>query len=420
MIQIGDKNLNSIDGMGGKKIALRWKIAVFIFLFGIVSIDIYSLKWAVCGLLIYSMPFIFQFCRSDYLRYWSLWIGIFFLVQTCLSPIITDKDFNTLYPNLNMIIDVVDGLPGIHGRQLIKTDKKGFRVTKKVDYSSTYDYKIFTVGGSTTEQIALDNEKTFTHLLQEKLTLSINKEVFVINTGLSGLRAKNHLSTLKEIVRYHPDKVLFLIGINDWNRHIKEHFRSSKREFIEKFKKGRSVALLKNTLFGNAIKSIKFTHGKENQGKPKVKKEYGEYYSKQRGSLDRKQKYTFRPESVDPRYKKTVGKISSVCIENKIDCIFITQPSGYQIGVSEEFKSGFWMTPPNEEYTLDFDSLVHIASLYNNFLIDFARKRGHKICDLAHEFKPSYQIFYDDCHFNENGAENVANYLFSCITSGRN
>lgn len=400
--------------------SLRWGISFIFFLFGIVSIDISSLEWAICGLLLYSIPVILQFFRSDYLRYWSLWIGFFLLVQTFLTPLLTDKNFKTLFPNLNMVINVKGGLPGIQGRQRITTDQKGFRVTKKVDYGSTKCFKIFAIGGSTTEQIALDNEKTWTHLLQEKLTPIINKEVFVINTGLSGLRAEHHLSTLKKIVGYHPDMVLFLFGINDWNQHIKDHFSLSRKDFIEKIKKGRALILLKNTLLGNALKSIKFITGGKNQDEPQVKQDYGEYYSKQRGSLDRNQKVTFKPSSVHPHYERTLVEISSICKENEIDCIFITQPSGYQIGADKEFKAGFWMTPPNEEYTLNFESIVHIASLYNKFLIEFARQRGHKVCDLAHEFSPSYQFFYDDCHFNLKGAEHAATSLFSCIISSVN
>lgn len=404
------------------RFSLRWGISFIFFLFGIVSIDISSLKWALCGLLLYSIPVILQFFRSDYLRHWSLWIGFFLLVQTFLTPLLTDKNFKTLFPNLNMVIDVKGGLPGIQGQQRITTDQKGFRVTKNMDYRSTEDFKIFAVGGSTTEQIYLDNKKTWTHLLQEKLSPYINNnEVYVINTGLAGLRAEHHLATLKHIVRYNPDMVLFLIGVNDWNWHIKNHFNADKKLIKESIKKARSFILLKNSLLGNALKSIKYLSLKNNHDKqPHVKQDYGEYYSKQRGSLDRNQKVTFKPSSVHPHYEKTIDVISSICKKNEIDCIFITQPSGYQIGVDKEFKAGFWMTPPNEEYTLDFESIVHIASLYNRFLIEFARQRGHKVCDLAHEFSPSYQFFYDDAHFNLKGAEHAATSLFSCIISSVN
>ena len=43
----------------------------------------------------------------------------------------------------------------------------------------------------------------------------------VINAGITATRVKHHLVTLKKILPYSPDLIIFLIGINDWDRHIK-------------------------------------------------------------------------------------------------------------------------------------------------------------------------------------------------------
>jgi hypothetical protein len=73
--------------------------------------------------------------------------------------------------------------------------------------------------------------------------------------------------------------------------------------------------------------------------------------------------------------------------------MFITQPNGYKNNASEKFKRGFWMTPPNEEYTLDYKSMVHIASIYNSFLVEFSRKNNHDYCDANISLKPTYDFF---------------------------
>jgi len=39
------------------------------------------------------------------------------------------------------------------------------------------------------------------------------------------------------------------------------------------------------------------------------------------------------------------------------------------------------MTPPWATYTFDFESMIHIASLYNGFLRSFAAQEGHPLCD---------------------------------------
>ena len=85
------------------------------------------------------------------------------------------------------------GIAGVAGIQRITTDTKGFRVTKNIDYESKSAFRIFAIGGSTTEQIFLDDKTTWTHLLQEKF--SEHFPVEVINTGVSA-------ETLKVVMRH--------------------------------------------------------------------------------------------------------------------------------------------------------------------------------------------------------------------------
>ena len=73
-----------------------------------------------------------------------------------------------------------------------------------------------------TEELYLDDHKTWTHLLQEGLAAAMGTRVEVVNTGLSGLRSPHHLVTLNHISRYQPDLVLILMGVNDWNHQILE------------------------------------------------------------------------------------------------------------------------------------------------------------------------------------------------------
>ena len=84
-------------------------------------------------------------------------------------------------------------------------------------------FRVFIISGSTPEQILLDDHKTQTYLLSRKLNIQTNNQVEVINAEFSGPRAENHYYTLKAIERYQPDLVIFLMGINDWNNHIRMH-----------------------------------------------------------------------------------------------------------------------------------------------------------------------------------------------------
>ena len=106
--------------------------------------------------------------------------------------------------------------------ETISYDKKGYRTNKKVDYNNknSNSLRIFTIGASNTEEQNLDDNKTWSSLLEKNLEKETKKNVEVINTGVSGLRAEHHYITLKRIQQYKPDLIIFLMGINDWNDHI--------------------------------------------------------------------------------------------------------------------------------------------------------------------------------------------------------
>jgi hypothetical protein len=57
---------------------------------------------------------------------------------------------------------------------------------------------------------------------------------------------------------------------------------------------------------------------------------------------------------------------------------------------------------------------VHVAALQrldrNDRAID-----GFPFCPLARSIPPTTEYFYDDCHFNENGARKVASLLADCL-----
>jgi len=395
---------------------MRWAFSIVVVIFGLCVADFDSLKWTIITIALFSVPLLMQLMRSGNLRIYSLWLGFFLVIQTLISPILIDRDLITLPPRMHEIKDVTTGLPGIQGEQVITTDFKGFRTSGQVEYDRNEAYRIFAIGGSTTEQLLLDDRATWTHLLQEQLTEELKLEVEVINTGVSGLRATHHLATLKYILGMHPDMVIFLLGINDWNHQLKNALSETERvEGLAAFRKNYAF---KTTLLANLIGLIysSASSQKSVNEKPVIQEERGEYYTHQRNSLGRAEVRRFKPSQVSEEYREKLVAISETCLQNGIECLFITQPSGYQAGATEEYKKGFWMTPPNQAYTLDFDSMIHIASLYNSYLKQFSSDRGHYACDAASELLPTFDVFYDDCHFNTNGAVIMSKVVSSCVT----
>jgi lysophospholipase L1-like esterase len=367
---------------------------------------------------LFIIPIISQIFKKSIIKVYGVWFAVFLILHGYISMELKPK-MVTQTKNLRYKINVKDGLPGIEGVQNVSTDEKGFRTTKDIYYLNKEDrvYRIFALGASTTEQIYLDDKDTWTHKLQEILGKTSKKEIEVINTGVSGVRLEQNLQTLNSIMEYKPDMVLFLVGINDWNRQIHDsmgHPPEPQRERFHKIKKLQDKLSFEKSLIGRAVLSASIqSKGGLNNKELIIEGKYDDL----RGSLYNKVKKTYKPQTVSKNYKENLNIIVKACHESEVKCVFITQPNGYKDEVDEDYKKGFWMTPPNTDYTLDMESLKHISSLYNDFLIDYSKENNIYLCDLEKDIPPSYDYMYDECHFNTKGAEKVAHSLKSCLST---
>lgn len=388
----------------------RWALALLILVYGLLTYDRESISWGVAGLLLYVVPLALQATRRVLARTYALWLGIFLMVQSLLSFYFIDN-FVSLSPHLRLTVKIsATDIPGIFpGTRHISTDALGFRATPTVDYLHKRGYRIFAIGGSTTEEIMLDDHSTWPYLLQQRLQQP-GQPVEVINTGVSGLRASNHLATLRNILPYQPDLVIFLMGANDWNQQIKNHFEW----------RNHLPPVLRYTLVGKAVQQLVIFPLKSLWIKDRPQQKTMHIasmadYSNPRKSLFKAIQHRYHPSDVAVNYAETLGKISRLCHENKVPCLFMTQPSGYHPAASPAFQESFWMTPPYASYTLDIESMAHIAALYNRHMLDFARQAGHPSCDIAPGVAASYAHFFDDMHYNETGAQRVAELVAPCV-----
>jgi lysophospholipase L1-like esterase len=276
---------------------------------------------------------------------------------------------------------------------------------------------------------------TFTeqdHILQEMLGKKYpSKSVEVINTGVSATTARNHLATIVNILNYEPDIIIILMGGNDWHYHIKisQNPKELSPNLISRIRNHIPVALMENlatlrtatrfdnTLIAELYKKIrsKFKTKENSEGKTLYQNFAGGTITTMMGSLNRPEKREFYPKQVLPTYKYLVSRIGNLCKNNSINCIFANQPTAYKKAATDEMKSRFWVTPMSEVYTLSFDSLVHVARIYNEYLPAYANKNKHTGCELSNQIDPTLEYFWDDLHFTIKGANKVGEVIFGCV-----
>lgn len=315
-------------------------------------------------------------------------------------------------------------IPGFNGVSTVTTDSQGFRTLDNVDYRNRGStYRIVTIGGSTTQQVYLDDQKTWTHLLSKQLNEKGVGKIEVINAGFSGPRAENHFYTLKSIEWLKPDLVIFLMGINDWNHDIRTKLSTEgpinlylnklleNMRFAYQFRFEHSpIGLVKRNLFN-------YQHFQDFSRKDITIVDGVDFAKQHYNSLERRQIVALEMNQISDDYQHWLGKIFSECKVENLLCMFVNQPTAYSDIVKPELKEKLWMTPPAEVYSLSMTNLIQISSLYNKTLLKMAKNEGFPVCDLASAIPPTTDFLYDDCHFNEGGARAVSNSISQCISS---
>lgn len=168
----------------------------------------------------------------------SLVLGLFIgeIVLRIYNPLQTrvKGDNIKLLANYNrkVVLDA-DQAAGLDSSFNYSTNPIGFRGPDLIETTND-SFKIFTVGGSTTECSLLDDKKTWPNVLATLLSEN-NYDTWVNNAGIDGCSTYGHDVLLSEhLIHYKPDMILFLVGVNDLYQSVyptKDAFLKSSREY---------------------------------------------------------------------------------------------------------------------------------------------------------------------------------------------
>ena len=119
-------------------------------------------------------------------------------------------------PNMHAIFEPLPGImPGVGGTAHYRVNSEGFRGD---ELSPDDDYRLITVGGSTTENMYMDQEsESWPYLLQQRLNVAEGYQVWVGNVGRKGHTSREHTMQVQYLLEQHPelDGIIMLVGIND-------------------------------------------------------------------------------------------------------------------------------------------------------------------------------------------------------------
>ncbi len=348
----------------------------------------------------------------------------------------TNNKYYVWPPNLHKISRPTPGtMPGVNGIAHFNVNSEGIRGD---EFSKGDQYRILTIGGSTTECLFLDQEKSWPYALQNKLNSLHTSKFWVGNVGKSGLSTREHYMHMKYLLPQYPeiDTVIILVGVNDlirrliddkrYDPYFLEHYEYWKHRIIRgafsetPYYKGKyrfRSGYYDESAIGSVIKQAVDIYTRRKM----IQDEAGNMFVNLRNL--RKEAREIVEDLPDlssglQEYKKNIDTIIDIAQSRSVRIIFITQPSLWKKDMNTEENNLIWygwIDSQKSKRYYSVSALMRGMQAYNNTLLEICRTRGIECIDLAKELPKNSTIFYDDVHFTDKGslmaAEAIGEYL---------
>jgi lysophospholipase L1-like esterase len=297
--------------------------------------------------------------------------------------------------------------PGIYEPSTVTINSLGLRGS--LPPHGPNQHRILAVGGSTTECLLLDDSKTWPQLLESELNeRRRTPSVWIGNAGVAGHNTAHHLQLLRLIPSpCEFNTIIFLVGVNDLASALTfegapcaKYMESVAevgltRKHSPYYKRLYSYRLLYRVLYNRSdIHDCSFYE-------PKRRKRI----AGPRSSL---------PDlSVNLlEYSERIRSLVRECQRLEARPIFVTQPTMYRPDLSAAEHRLLWLGGVGGEKTpkgfLSVEDLADAMKGYNGTLMKVCGEMLVECVDLAALAPNGVSLFYDDCHFNEEGARMVS------------
>ncbi|MBI5727004.1 MAG: hypothetical protein HY965_04085 [Ignavibacteriales bacterium] len=352
---------------------------------------------------------------------------ISFFVCEVILQLVAGEQFFIWYPNLREYFTPSASIfPGVKDTSLFKINSIGLRGAEKKAGEVIH---IVTIGGSTTECLYLDQEETWPTVLEKYLDQGTGKQYQVLNGGRSALNSQHHLLQIQKLLNQEQwiDEFIVLQGINDLQYALSLGDNYKKKE-------------------SNIVYNESFLVSPLNKKLPFYKRSYlYSYFNKIRSQLKSIQlgqdpngrAYNlWRENRINARkivdtisgleqplsdYRETIVSIINLVKTSKRKVTFLTQPSAWNDTLSHDMEKLCWMgwigknQNENSGHYYSFRQLKKAMDKYNSLLKSICAAHNVVCIDLEKNLSKDTTTFYDDCHFNERGAEKVAGMIYSVI-----
>jgi lysophospholipase L1-like esterase len=333
-----------------------------------------------------------------------------------------------LFPPRTVSIAKTDpqSMPGIYRDARVSMNEIGLRGTTVPARPDAF--RIVTVGGSTTICSFLDDTMEWPYVLMDEINHRERvRRVWTGNAGVDGQSTVHHLALLKTLpILNQSDLLIFMIGANDMQTALASRGHSSQamldrdaalwREEMLGGGVPRNPLLRKLRLYQMLRESLISAKHFGSAPKNDPKNDIVGWLRNNRAK--RAQAHLAALPNLDTslsEYRARIIALANQCRSMQARCAFVTQPSLYRPDLNSAEQLLLWIgwVGPVEHpdgYITVADAAKTMAA-FNQTLLQVCREQSLECYDLATAIPPDTKYFYDDVHFNEEGAQKAADFL---------
>lgn len=303
-------------------------------------------------------------------------------------------------PNQHLTFHPEKGMSGMKEETHFRTNNRGFRGSDLGTPKPPGEFRIFTVGGSAMECLLLDEGESINDVLQRELRARLGLDVKVYNAAKSGAASFDDIAmVVHRLVYLQPDLVVDLTGVNDTLASIQHYdylhyneemrltltFRYMATEF-QIFRRLQSIA--------EGVLSTKQQPAKQALEELPLNTNVRE-----KAEISRQLPRNGGRPDIDPSFfEENLTTLIGVARAHGFQLVFVTQPSTWN-STDPRAAPWHWMT-----FGFDEQGLDTAVEVMNDVTRRVTADTGTPLYDLARGLPKSMDLFYDDVHFNVNGA----------------
>src|ERR1043166_2993450 len=318
--------------------------------------------------------------------------------------------------NLRLVTDPEKNLPGMKGPNVFTTNNMGFRGDDLIMPKPANEFRIFMVGGSTTECMYIDDANAINRVLQNELNKHPGNVTFKVHVAAkSGDAIDDPCSMIvHRIVQLQPDMIVLLAGINDLTRSINnyDYLHYVQPEPLDRFRYLKYLATE-----SQIVRRLYFLFNRPAQNVTQVFQTiqlHSEFREKVRlcNSLPVSSE---RPRVDTSAYLTNLKSIAGVAQSHGIKLVLMTQQTTWNGPENANLKEWHWiLCRSGKRYREDF--MEEALTSLNDLTRQVASQYSIPLYDLSRTMPKSRDFFYDDVHFNDRGARETAAGLAALIS----